>query len=93
MSNFRAAILVACLSVASAASAAGSYRFHEMSEGRVSAALSIIHKENADLSSRVAAVSEAFLGTTYRLGPLGEGQDGEFDKDPLYSFKKVDCTT
>ncbi|MBI5881490.1 MAG: DUF1460 domain-containing protein, partial [Elusimicrobia bacterium] len=46
-----------------------------------------------DLSSRVAAVSEAFLGTTYRLGPLGEGQDGEFDKDPLYSFKKVDCTT
>jgi hypothetical protein len=29
----------------------------------------------------------------YKLGPLGEGKNGEFDKDPLYSFKQADCTT
>lgn len=45
------------------------------------------------LQSRLYAVSERFLGTPYRLGPLGEGPEGEFDRDPLVNFTEADCTT
>src|SRR5438045_3508222 len=47
----------------------------------------------ADLQRRVSSVSERFLGTPYKLGPLGEGSEGEFDRDPTMTFKQLDCTT
>lgn len=68
-------------------------RFHEMARPRIAAALKKVHKRNKTLESRVEAVSELFLGTPYKLGPLGEGPDGEFDRDPLISFAAADCTT
>ena len=39
------------------------------------------------------AISELFLGVPYKLGALGEGPDGEFDRDPLIRFDAFDCTT
>lgn len=36
---------------------------------------------------------DAALGTPYQDGPLGEGPDGKYDKDPLIDLKHVDCVT
>ncbi|MBI5625041.1 MAG: DUF1460 domain-containing protein [Elusimicrobia bacterium] len=73
--------------------AAAPLRFHGMSEAAIAGALSRIHREQPDLAGRVAAVSAGFLTTPYKLGPLGEGNKAEFDRDPLYSFQQADCTT
>ncbi len=45
------------------------------------------------MPQRVEAISALFLGVPYKLGPLGEGPDGEFDRDPLIRFDAFDCTT
>ena len=45
------------------------------------------------MPQRVEAISELFLGVPYKLGSLGEGPDGEFDRDPLIRFDAFDCTT
>jgi N-acetylmuramoyl-L-alanine amidase-like protein len=45
------------------------------------------------LPQRVEAISALFLGVPYKLGALGEGPDGEFDRDPLIRFDAFDCTT
>lgn len=52
-----------------------------------------IHERVTSLGQRVEAVSELFLGVPYELGPLGEGPEGEFDRDPLIRFDAFDCTT
>jgi hypothetical protein len=52
-----------------------------------------IHQQALPLAQRVEAVSELFLGAPYKLGSLGEGPDGEFDRDPLIRFDAFDCTT
>jgi len=52
-----------------------------------------IHQEAAPLPQRMEAVSALFLGVPYKLGPLGEGPGGEFDRDPLIRFDAFDCTT
>lgn len=67
--------------------------FLGMDESEIASALKTIHAENPSLPSRVEAVSAHFLGTPYSLGPLGEGPAGQFDRDPLVNFRKVDCTT
>ncbi|MHB0995845.1 MAG: N-acetylmuramoyl-L-alanine amidase-like domain-containing protein [Elusimicrobiales bacterium] len=41
----------------------------------------------------LAAASSRFLGLPYVLGALGEGENGEFDRDPLISYTGLDCTT
>ena len=50
---------------------------------------------DADQSAggQLFAASERFLGLPYVLGPLGEGADAEFDRDPLVSYRGLDCTT
>lgn len=52
-----------------------------------------IDQQTAPLPQRVEAISELFLGVSYKLGPLGEGSDGEFDRDLLIRFDAFDCTT
>lgn len=37
--------------------------------------------------------SQAFLSQPYMLGALGEGPEGEFDKNPLYRTDGFDCLT
>ena len=46
-----------------------------------------------DLKRRISMVSERFLGTPYRLEALGEGPEGDFDRDPTMNFHALDCTT
>jgi hypothetical protein len=46
------------------------------------------------LSKRLDKISHLFLGLPYgKDGPLGEGPQGRYDKDPLYRFDTFDCTT
>lgn len=82
-------ILAACANAAED----GSKPFFRMTDAERAAAVRRIHAENPSLPARVEAVSGAFLGTPYRLGPLGEGSGGTFDRDPLVDFQAVDCTT
>jgi len=42
---------------------------------------------------RLEKVSEKAIGTTYFLGPLGEGENSPHDKNPLIDLKRVDCVT
>lgn len=49
--------------------------------------------EAASLQERLDEVSRGFLGVPYKLGPLGEGPKGEFDRDPLVRYDQFDCTT
>ena len=68
-------------------------RFYGMSEDQIAVALRKIHNDNPSLQARIEAVSAAFLGIPFKWGPLGEGDNAQFDGDPLYSFKQLDCTT
>lgn len=90
-----AAVLFAALALHAAAveNPQSAKPFFAMDEPAIASALRTIHAQNAALSSRVEAVSARFLGTPYVLGPLGEGPDGQFDRDPLVNFQKADCTT
>lgn len=45
------------------------------------------------LEVRVVELSQAFLGTPYVLSPLGEGDAGVKDRDPLIRYDAVDCVT
>lgn len=45
------------------------------------------------IAARLAQVSRAYLGTPYRLDPLGEGPAGTVDRDPLFDRGHVDCMT
>ncbi len=45
------------------------------------------------LSARIEGLSQAFLGTAYVLSPLGEGDAGVKDRDPLIRYDAVDCVT
>jgi len=62
-------------------------------DAQVQRELSRVHARAGSLQRRVEAVSERFIGTPYKLGPLGEGPDGLFDRDPLARFDEFDCTT
>mgnify|MGYP003574900810 CR=1 FL=1 len=43
---------------------------------------------------RLDTASQKFVGLPYgQGGPLGEGEDGRYDRDPLYRFDTYDCTT
>ena len=49
--------------------------------------------QGKSLVQRIEQVSEQAMGTPYLLGPLGEGPQAPFDKDPLIDLKQVDCVT
>lgn len=85
-----AAALLASIALAAST---GPVRYFELDEDGIGAHLASVHAEGLPLAARVERISEAFLGTPYVLGPLGEGESGEFDRDPLWSFKRADCTT
>lgn len=87
-------LLAALLGVVLAAPAAAAPKpFYQLDEKHIAKELKKIHKQHPDLQHRVVAVSDRLLGTPYVLGPLGEGPDGEFDRDPTYRFDAFDCTT
>lgn len=86
-------LLTACARAQSVTAVPVAPRFFNMTEPQIAKALKKIHKDHQDLKSRVEAVSAAFLGIPYKLGPMGEGDGAGFDGDPIYSFKQLDCTT
>ncbi|MBI3544255.1 MAG: DUF1460 domain-containing protein [Deltaproteobacteria bacterium] len=47
----------------------------------------------ASVAERIQQISAKYLGTPYVLDPFGEGENGKFDRDPLYRFDAFDCTT
>lgn len=86
--------LAVLLGVAAPSSYSQSYRpFYQLNEQELSAELLKLHAAHPDFTERLAAISERFLNTPYRLGPLGEGPAGEYDREPLYDLSAVDCTT
>lgn len=85
-----AAALLASLALAAST---GPVRYVELDEDGIGEHLASVHGQNLPLEGRVERISEAFLDTPYALGPLGEGENGEFDRDPLWSFRRADCTT
>jgi len=64
-----------------------------LSNAHIQDELRRIHHEAAPLPARVEAISALFLGVPYKLGPLGEGASGAFDRDPPIRFDAFDCTT
>ena len=47
-----------------------------------------------ETQNRIEIFSASFLGLPYGDGgPLGEGETGRYDQDPLYRFDTFDCTT
>lgn len=45
------------------------------------------------ISERIDFLTGYFLGRPYISNPQGEGDDGEFDRAPLYRFDGFDCVT
>ncbi|MGE3610088.1 MAG: N-acetylmuramoyl-L-alanine amidase-like domain-containing protein [Bacteriovoracaceae bacterium] len=59
----------------------------------VSAYLNKLSSEN-DLITRMDMFSKGLVGLPYgTFGPLGEGEIGRYDQDPLYRLDTFDCTT
>jgi hypothetical protein len=54
-----------------------------------------LFKNNRQRSSKekIQIFGTTFLGVPTGKGPLGEGKEGEFDKDPVFRFDLFDCTT
>ncbi|MCP4645627.1 MAG: DUF1460 domain-containing protein [bacterium] len=73
--------------------AADTPALHEMTPSQVGDLAAGLAASDGDYGSRAETVARRALGTPYAPGPLGEGPDGEFDKDPLVDFTKVDCVT
>lgn len=73
--------------------AASAAAYEAPSESELAKLLRKAHKAGKTPLERMDKISERFLGAPYKLGPLGEGPDGEFDRDPLMSFERFDCTT
>lgn len=48
---------------------------------------------NLSLADRLYYFTQYFLGRPYVLGPLGEGAEGEFDRNPLVRIDGFDCVT
>jgi N-acetylmuramoyl-L-alanine amidase-like len=88
-----AALVLLASALGAPARAAAPVRFRGMNPRELNAALQDIDARSPGLQGRIEAVSAAFLGTPYVLGPLGEGPQGRFDRDPLISFDALDCTT
>lgn len=62
-------------------------------QGDIDFYLTKIQNEN-EISSRLDLASKLFMKSPYAPeGPLGEGEKGRFDQDPLYRFDTFDCTT
>ena len=50
--------------------------------------------QETSVQKRLDLISKIFVGFPYgKGGPLGEGENGRYDQDPLYRFDAFDCTT
>lgn len=87
----RFTLLLAALLAAPAAAKPEAYEAPSLE--RLTKELKRIHKKSPTMEERVTKISALFVGAPYQLGPLGEGEQGEFDRDPLWRLDRFDCTT
>ncbi|MBI4370362.1 MAG: DUF1460 domain-containing protein [Elusimicrobia bacterium] len=73
--------------------AAPAAAFQPLSKRQVKKLIKNAHSTQPRSSQRLETISEKLLGMPFKLGPLGEGPKGEFDRDPLIRFDSADCTT
>jgi hypothetical protein len=64
-----------------------------MSMSRAVCALQRMHNKHRRFRPRLVALSSRFVGMPFRLDALGEGRRGRYDRDPLFSLRRVDCLT
>lgn len=64
---------------------------YNMSKSDINNLLQTISKKS--LIERLEIISEKTKGTPYFLGPLGEGLQSTYDKNPLIDLTRVDCVT
>jgi len=72
---------------------AASLPISKMSEAALDSYLADLSVRQPSFSARLAEVAKRSLGTPYADGPLGEGAQGKYDKDPLIDLSRVDCVT
>jgi len=65
----------------------------KMPEAALDSYLADLSVHEPNFSARLAEVAKRSLGTPYADGPLGEGSQGEYDKDPLIDLTRADCVT
>ncbi len=53
----------------------------------------LLRNPKLSVAARLQFISNQFLGKPYLLAALGEGNEGTFDKAPLYRFDSFDCET
>lgn len=66
---------------------------YQMPDAQVDAFLADLQARNLPFAERIATIARAFVGAPYKDGPLGEGPDGRYDKDPLIDLSCADCVT
>lgn len=67
-------------------------RFADVPAAEAPAIVEEVSRAPGGFTARLLDASARFLGTPYRLDPLGEGS-GAPDPDPLLRFDEVDCMT
>jgi hypothetical protein len=68
-------------------------KLHQLTTPEIDDYIKALSQNRFTLAQKIAAYSYLSLGTPYVQGCLGEGSTGNYDKDPLIDFNKVDCTT
>jgi len=71
----------------------GAMPMFEMDAVRVDEYLSDLRARVPEFSDRVVEICKESLGTPYMENPLGEGEDGLYDRQPLMDLAHVDCVT
>ncbi len=65
----------------------------EMPEPVLDSYLADLAVRELRFGARLTEVAVRSLGTPYADGPLGQGPEGTYDKDPLIDLTRVDCVT
>ena len=66
---------------------------YQSSPAEVDTYLAALQRDKPDYVERIAQVVADSAGTPYHDGPLGEGPDAPYDRDPLIDLSRVDCVT
>jgi hypothetical protein len=72
---------------------AASEPIFKMPEPALDSYLADLSVREPSFSTRLVEVAKQSLGTPYADGPLGEGSQGKYDKDPLIDLTRADCVT
>ena len=77
--------------VTASVNARGTARLMDLPPERIDRILE--RAQSLEVNERIETLSALFVGTPYRRDPLGEGEEGAIDRDPLFRLDRVDCLT